>query len=104
MKHEITIKLVITAFILIFLTSCGAGGIEGDIRDGKDIVKKMEYALRLAKDQNPKYEEKMQEAEDELYTFMANMREKHNDDDYQKIDRILQNEIQNTMQKMMSGY
>ncbi|MBU4485799.1 MAG: hypothetical protein KKD38_02620 [Candidatus Delongbacteria bacterium] len=104
MKYEIIIKFIITASILIFLTSCGAGGIEGDISDGKDIVKKMEYALKLAKDQNPLYEEKMQDAENELYAFMAIMRDKYNDEEYQKIDRTLQAEMDKIMQKMMGGY
>ncbi|MBU4486914.1 MAG: hypothetical protein KKD38_08300 [Candidatus Delongbacteria bacterium] len=64
----------------------------------------MEFALQLAKDQNPNYETKMNDAEQEIYDFLADMREKHTDEDYKKIDGAIQKEIDRIMKKAMSGY
>jgi hypothetical protein len=97
------INLIFLSFFLIFISSCSRS-FEGDIEYGLDLVKDMEFALKLAKDQNPTYAKKMKKAENEIYEFLAEMREKYSQEEYQKIDSRLQKEMDNVLRRAMQGY
>lgn len=95
---------MVILFLFGFFVSCSISGVEGDIEKGLKIAKKIEFALQLAKDQNPNYETKLNDAEQEIYDFLAVMREKHSDEDYKKIDNAVQKEIDRILRNAMSGY
>jgi len=95
--------LLFLSFTFIVIISC-ARSFEGDIEYGLELVADMEFALKLAKDQNPAYEKKMKKAETEIYEFLADMRKKYSEKEYQKIDRSLQREMDNVLKRAMQGY
>lgn len=95
--------LIVIILGLILITACSRS-YEGDIEYGLDLVKDMEFALKLAKDQNPTYEKKMKKAENEIYEFLAEMREKYSEKEYQEIDRRLEREMDNVLKRAMQGY